>query len=231
MYKKQPLNLNIPHPCDKDWDKMTPVEKGRHCSSCSTTVFDFTNYTDKELVEFVANWKGSCCGRFYSHQLNRPLAVTEPVHRSFLYKLFYGTAIAAWLTGTANAQSTDASTNQNVQPVRVLKNPEAYSGNTWKSLHPADSTHYIAGTVTDFAGNPLSDVKVSDSLYTFQAVTDVNGHFRWPVPDNLIGKKITLYFNNKSPIKVKTKQLPVILKHLIEIQDIKTVTHQNGRFL
>ena len=32
----------IPNPCHEDWNKMTPEDKGRHCSVCDKVVIDFT---------------------------------------------------------------------------------------------------------------------------------------------------------------------------------------------
>jgi hypothetical protein len=40
MAKK--FQLQIPEPCHEDWNKMTPVHKGRFCDSCEKAVVDFT---------------------------------------------------------------------------------------------------------------------------------------------------------------------------------------------
>ena len=62
MKRRQDIVLSIPQPCIQDWDKMTPTEQGRYCSSCNKTVVDFSNYTDKELANYFKlsipwNWR------------------------------------------------------------------------------------------------------------------------------------------------------------------------------
>src|ERR1700755_171637 len=72
MSKK--IQLNIPTPCHEDWEKMTPVEKGKFCGSCQKEVVDFTNMNDAQLVAFFKKpTTGSVCGRFMTDQLDRPL--------------------------------------------------------------------------------------------------------------------------------------------------------------
>src|ERR1700722_1234614 len=97
MKKRQDIVLNIPQPCTQDWDKMTVNEKGRHCSSCNKTVVDFSNYTDKELFEFLSKIKGSVCGRLNPYQVNRPITVYQPENNSLWQKLMWGTALATSL--------------------------------------------------------------------------------------------------------------------------------------
>lgn len=63
--------ISIPEPCHEDWGKMTKQEKGRHCSACSKTVYDFTHKSQQEIEEaFAQNLE--LCGRFMSSQLKQP---------------------------------------------------------------------------------------------------------------------------------------------------------------
>lgn len=80
---KQDLQVvRIPKPCHEDWDVMTPTEKGRHCSVCSTTVVDFSASTDAEILRFLNDKAGQkTCGRFSETQLNRPLHSRINLHR------------------------------------------------------------------------------------------------------------------------------------------------------
>ncbi|HEX4958360.1 MAG TPA: carboxypeptidase-like regulatory domain-containing protein [Lacibacter sp.] len=74
---KEQILISIPQPCHEDWNKMTPVEQGRHCAVCARNVVDFTNNTDEDIIEFFKNYNGSTCGRFSDEQLNRPLTTYE----------------------------------------------------------------------------------------------------------------------------------------------------------
>jgi hypothetical protein len=120
MRKKTILNLFIPNPCHEDWDNMSPNEKGRHCQSCNKTVIDFSQYTDKQLVEFFMKVKDNICGRISKFQLERQLVYVEPPNHPFFNKLLYGTALAAGLSTVANAQQN--TTTQ--QPTKKLSHKQ-----------------------------------------------------------------------------------------------------------
>jgi hypothetical protein len=82
---KEFLLLEIPKPCAEDWDRMLPVERGRHCEQCCKTVVDFTEMSDAEVLRFFkersAAASGGVCGRFASDQLGRKLA-PAPIQRN-----------------------------------------------------------------------------------------------------------------------------------------------------
>jgi hypothetical protein len=83
---KESLRLSIPTPCTEDWNKMLPVERGRHCQQCCKTVVDFSGMRDAEVLRFFKDWStaagsGGVCGRFASDQLRRELA-PAPVQRN-----------------------------------------------------------------------------------------------------------------------------------------------------
>jgi hypothetical protein len=121
MRKEQSLHLAIPTPCNENWDKMTPTEKGRHCAMCNKTVVDFSLYTDRELVEFFKKATGNVCGRAHSYQLNRDIIVSEPVQRTFLHKLFWGTAFAGWFGFGATSAHAQCNTTPVIQQNDTVK--------------------------------------------------------------------------------------------------------------
>ena len=76
MSKK--LQLQIPTPCHENWDHMSPVEKGRFCSSCQKQVVDFSRMSDREIAMFFKKPStGSVCGRFMEDQLNRYIEIPK----------------------------------------------------------------------------------------------------------------------------------------------------------
>lgn len=65
------FKIYIPEPCHEDWEKMTPNKQGAFCSSCSKTVVDFSNKSDKEIEEFLLDNKDKkICGRFKAVQVD-----------------------------------------------------------------------------------------------------------------------------------------------------------------
>lgn len=84
---QQPIQLSIPEPCHQDWNKMTPNDQGRFCTSCSKTVVDFSTMSDAALMQYFENLKDSnVCGRVYTDQLERSIQpVAKPRKKIFVY--------------------------------------------------------------------------------------------------------------------------------------------------
>lgn len=88
MSKPQPIQISIPQPCHEDWNKMTPTEQGRYCSSCQKCVVDFTRFTDRQLYEFFSKHQGQkICGQVNNSQLNR--LILPPQQRTLIFKKYY----------------------------------------------------------------------------------------------------------------------------------------------
>lgn len=94
---KTKFKITIPEPCHEDWNKMTPDEMGRFCSSCVKNVVDFTNMKDAEIqAYFSKNKRQKVCGRFKNEQLNKveiqiPQSILQqkrPFRQTFLLILF-----------------------------------------------------------------------------------------------------------------------------------------------
>ncbi len=68
------LKLSIAKPCNEDWQQMTQLDQGKHCSSCQRVVIDFSKMSDSEIVQYLLKHKSEkICGNFYSTQINRPM--------------------------------------------------------------------------------------------------------------------------------------------------------------
>ena len=106
------LQLTIPVPCHENWDNMSPVEKGRFCSSCQKQVIDFSNMSDREIGQFFKKPStGSVCGRFMQDQLDRDIAI--PKKRIPWVKYFFQFVLPAFLLSMkATAQGKVTIINQ-----------------------------------------------------------------------------------------------------------------------
>ncbi|WP_281226985.1 hypothetical protein [Flavobacterium aquiphilum] len=108
--------ITIPKPCHEDWDKMTPNNNGRFCSSCSKTVVDFTNMSPNEIQMYYQQ-HSNVCGRFKNSQLdsltiqipNRVLFSQTNYHKIFLLALFMtmGTTLFSCSDKNGNKQKID----------------------------------------------------------------------------------------------------------------------------
>ena len=77
------INISIPTPCHEDWQKMTPLEKGKFCSSCQKQVHDFTKSSDSQILA-VFDTNENLCGRFLVSQLSRPIEKPKNKRKKWL---------------------------------------------------------------------------------------------------------------------------------------------------
>lgn len=70
------MKVEIKEPCHANWNAMLPQEQGRHCAQCDKVVMDFTSMTDARVFSYISQHE-NICGRFYNHQLNRPISETS----------------------------------------------------------------------------------------------------------------------------------------------------------
>jgi hypothetical protein len=179
--------LAITKPCTVGWDKMTTAEKGKHCAHCNKTVTDFTNYTDKELVDFFKQAKGSVCGRFESHQMNRALPLAEANSNSFIYKAIFGSAIAASIVTAVNGQDINQPSNT------ITAGAENHTTIKVQKRHP-EALHYLKGKVFDSKTKvPICNgATITIKGTNISTTADMDGVFAIPLPDSLLNMKIVL---------------------------------------
>jgi hypothetical protein len=100
--KNQKYLLQIPEPCNQDWNKMTPQDQGRYCEQCTKVVLDFSNFTDEQIVAYLQNNKGEVCGRkrMRRQQLNKEYTFVYKSSHNFNSSLLRY-SLAGLLTFTA----------------------------------------------------------------------------------------------------------------------------------
>lgn len=125
--------LEIKEPCHESWEKMSPTEKGKFCSSCEKEVIDFVHVSDERLVEFLQKNDRKFCGRFTNEQLNRPISIERKKSGEKNYlKLAASFLLLNFVTHQSNADSEsikiektqgihDVSDNSNSQDTIVIK--------------------------------------------------------------------------------------------------------------
>ena len=63
------FQIQIPNPCNEDWDKMSPTEKGAFCKVCSKEVIDFTKSSNPEIKNSLID-KVNPCVRILKSQMD-----------------------------------------------------------------------------------------------------------------------------------------------------------------
>lgn len=99
--------LHVATPCNEDWSKMTPVEKGRFCDSCAKQVMDFTIMTDTEILKHLKAGGGKICGRIHKDQLERALHDIDRKKKKSWQFLMAGFASLLFSVVKGNAQKKE----------------------------------------------------------------------------------------------------------------------------
>jgi hypothetical protein len=215
MKKKKDLKLSIPVPCSQDWDVMTSNNNGRHCDSCQKTVVDFSNFTDKELVEFFKKATGKICGRLNPYQIDRPMPMIEQSRHSLLYKTLLGTAVVAGISASAQGQTSPQDTT------RIRQTPITTYATMGEVVARHKDEHTITGKVKDANTKmPIANAEVMLERADYIVYTDSTGVFTLNVPDSLVGQKIKILFSTAGHIHFEKeitankfpKQLNISLK-------------------
>lgn len=113
------MRINIAEPCHENWEGMSPNPQGKHCSKCDKTVYDFSRYTDSEIINFFKTGP-KVCGRFSDTQLGRDLSPRTTLSPSWAIAACGVLLLSA---GPLNAQSNNTlpldSNQQTVSQISV----------------------------------------------------------------------------------------------------------------
>ena len=143
---------------------MTPVEKGKFCSTCQKKVFDLTKASDKEIIEILQN-DVAACGRFTSSQLNRNLYTNQQ-------KSSYWLMACATLFGFIGLGNHSSYAQVKNDTIKV----ETKVNVTFKDSINSNSQFRLKGTVSDELG-PLPGATVVIKGTIVGVTTDFNGVF------------------------------------------------------
>jgi hypothetical protein len=108
--KKPSYQITIPEPCKEDWNEMSPIQQGKHCTVCKKDLVDFTNMSDNSLIDFLSKKKDEkTCGRFHSSQLDRVILSSEQRDSGFLLR---ASAVLAMIGGAFAAVGQESDTSK-----------------------------------------------------------------------------------------------------------------------
>lgn len=220
--KRQEYILKIDKPCKQDWNSMMPDGNGKYCSHCSKTVVDFTNLTDKQVVQFIEKTSGKFCGRLSNEQLNRILETSQNSNYSYLYKILTGLLL---LGGTKNIDA-QSNINTDIEISTLLNNKEFKEQNEVNiETLPDSSMNYIEGVVLDSATKkPLDYVNIRLKDSKTNVSTDENGRFRMFIPEYILASGnltlvVTYIGYKKAEFTINATKLPITTKLLLNSQE------------
>lgn len=235
MPRPKPIQISIPNPCTEDWNKMTPAEQGRFCSSCRKCVMDFTTFSDKQLYEYMlAHKEQKTCGRFLDTQLNHPIHIPPQPH-SRLYRYFIGLGLTLIL---AQIPIEEAKAKAPYTYASII------SSNSLQEENTSEDSITIKGRVLDENKEPLYGAIVQiyqDTLAVAGTITDNNGEYSLTVRQNGITnlllsvkcasykpQKISVASNTNSIKNFKLAPNATLGLPIIEIQNYKVPLLDEG---
>lgn len=173
MGKDNPLKIIIAKPCHEDWDAMPVEDKGRFCSNCKKTIYDFSHLSDQDLYTFFKKNGTITCGRFHNSQLNREIIPVKKKY-GFSFHIYKIAAMLALLIGKNSGATTKAKTNiTSIQPADHKDRLTLLPGKI-----------IISGNVKDEHGHGLSNAEIQFNS-TVVAQTDSSGNFSFEINGEL----------------------------------------------
>ena len=160
------LNITIPEPCHEDWNTMARTKKGKFCSSCTKEVFDFTHYSDEQLIKRFSK-EGDLCGRFTTNQLNRNLVLQRKKKHNYLSYAFTGLLSLLLLNSSSSKAQEKPTTNQT---------DKKFTSIPLQNTRATDSIT-ATGTVLDETNMPLPGTTVLIKGTTNGTTADFDGKF------------------------------------------------------
>jgi outer membrane protein OmpA-like peptidoglycan-associated protein len=179
------MQINIPKPCAQNWEAMPAAGEGKHCAQCNNVVYDFSQMTDNELLNFFKEQPATHCGRFHTTQLNRAIVPVATKRKLFTTKL---NKIAAAFFTILSFRSMALQGAVKKESITTAIDPR------FKNNKPAvtDSV-VISGTIKDSDGKPLKGATITLD-FAQVAVTDQEGKFSFEVK-GITAVSHNLYFN------------------------------------
>jgi len=159
---------------------MDIAAQGRFCQSCQKTVIDFTQLSDKVILEMLSS-TSSICGRFDHQQLNiLNAALTNDTPRMLRLSWKKLSVAAAAFIGFVPFIKVNA----NAKPP-VETNPMSFKKSSAQIADTTKEFRVITGSVTDSLGEVLAGVTIRVKGTQFNTSTDRYGQFRLTIPASL----------------------------------------------
>lgn len=194
------INISIPKPCHENWQEMTVAEKGRFCNSCQKTVYDFTQLSDRQIIQKI-NLEPNSCGRFLSTQLNKDLQL--PKEKSSI-----------WIAGVSGILSFLSIGNQEVfaqEKVKTEQTPEKSNAEKSTDNTLSNSEIQINGIVLD-QDMPFPGVSVMIKGKSIGTQTDFDGSFSITANKGDELEFSYIGMKNKSIVVNSNKKISIIME-------------------
>ena len=223
--------IKIGFSCYKEWPKMQGNDYTRHCKSCKKSVFNFSNSTNQEVIEFLSKRSGeSNCGKFNQSQIesiNHQLQASD--YSSILKPFILATTMATMIAcGTSKkvCETVQQHRKSKVEIISEVNNPDTIN------------KIFIHGQILDEAKVPIIGVHFVIDESEIGSITDLDGKFKLEVAKNEITANTTSirhpgYEPLQIPlIDIKNKEIKIeLIESFVLLGEVVLVHHsKRNRF-
>lgn len=183
---------------------MSADEKGRFCSACQKTVYDFTQSSDRVIAEKI-NSGEKICGRFDASQLDRKLVLIQKKP-------------TFWSAGMAGVFSLMALESEKVIAQEIPETVQTDAKKAGQKIGEVAAVKMfvtVTGKVSDDSGLPIPMVKIVNQRTKAETQTDLDGNFTIESKINDVLVFSFLGFKNaEKTISEKTMNVQMETEHL-----------------
>ena len=212
------MKISIPQPCNENWHKMLPSEKGKFCLSCQKEVIDFSVMSKNDIKKYFKALPKNVWGRIEAEQLSQ---INISKSTSYFKPLWFAASLLVLAKGTV-AQGNNMVVDS-VKPAVEIN--ESMSLNTPKRGASKMAEVVIHGKIIDKeTGETLPFVNVEVKELNIGTSTDFDGKFTLKIPPKdleSVELKIsylgyenydTIITQEHKEIHIELAQAPMILK-------------------
>ncbi|WP_158961654.1 carboxypeptidase-like regulatory domain-containing protein [Myroides fluvii] len=217
--------IQIPEPCSEDWNQMTPVEKGRFCAVCEKEIYDFSAYTEQELIQQIKK-EGEICGRVPAKYLD--IELNESTANR-------GIGLRGLVAATINLLVLTTATSVQGQTQDPVEQSEQQKGDSSENLEvtvlPTQPLkRMVTGQVIDEEGLGLAGAIVIIKGTEHGVAANFDGQFAIEIPEEI--NDVELYFSffgTEDYIKkIKDFEKPLVIRLRSILDDEKTIITTGG---
>jgi hypothetical protein len=185
--KLMKYTIKIPKPCNENWSKMTPTERGMLCSNCRKEVINYQYYSNNQLLKSL-NESEKICGRFSPNQINKELNSSETtrIHRIGLLLGFSSLILATPVFSQSEKSKTEIIENKSNDELKQ-KNSIEFIQFYGKILEKPRNK--------DDKSNPIPGVYIVQKGTKNNVQSNIDGDFLIKVPIQDFKDRVVLIFS------------------------------------
>ncbi len=185
--KLMKYTIKIPKPCNENWSKMTPTERGMFCSNCRKEVINYQYYSDNQLLKSL-NESKKICGRFSPNQIDKEISSLETnrFHRIGLLLGFSSLFLSTAVYSQNEKSKTEIIENKSVDELKQKSSDEfiAFYGKIMEKPRNNDENTY-----------PIPRVNIIQKGTKNIVQSNFDGDFKIKIPIEDFEDKVVLVFN------------------------------------